>query len=199
MEERKLPPPDIDLYDDPKTLYECVKNAILAFEEKESFLIKEDLGERCICGKFAQYLEREIHNIKKYELFDVDIEYDKGYQGDHAKSKRLKYLAAGDREETEHRIQPDIIAHVRECDEIRGYYNLVCIEMKKKKDYNVNKIDADEERLQKLTRDDYGFGYRIGLMIIADTVCEKYTVEDNRGLKIKSIYVNGECKLEEEL
>ena len=76
---------------------------------------------------------------------------------------------------------------------------MVCIEMKKKKDYNVNKIDADEERLQKLTRDDYGFGYRIGLMIIADTVLEEYAVEDNRGLKIKSIYVNGECKLEEEL
>ena len=43
------------------------------------------------------------------------------------------------------------------------------------------------------------FGYRIGLMIIADTVLEEYAVEDNRGLKIKSIYVNGERKLEEEL
>ena len=36
-------------------------------------------------------------------------------------------------------------------------------------------------------------------MMIADTVLEKYAVADNRGLKIKSIYVNGERKLEEEL
>ena len=199
MEERRLPPYDEILYDDPKTLCECVRNAITAFKEKEWFLIERDLGEQCICGKFAQYLENEVHKIPKYTLFDVDIEYGKGYQGDHAKSKVLYYQAPRDKGITKHRIQPDIIVHVREYDEICGYHNLICIEMKKNTKYNVKKIAADEERIRQLTRNDGGYGYRIGLMMIADTVLEKYAVADNRGLKIKSIYVNGERKLEEEL
>ena len=199
MEERRLPPYDEILYDDPKTLYECVRKAITAFKEKEWFLIEKDLGEQCICGKFAQYLENEVHKIPKYALFDVDIEYGKGYEGDHAKSKVLHYQAPGDEKITKHRIQPDIIVHVRDYDHTRGYYNLICIEMKKNKKYNMRKIAADEERIRQLTRNDGGYGYRIGLMMIADTVLKKYAVEDDRGLKIKSVYVNGERKLEEEL
>lgn len=46
----------------------------------------------------------------------------------------------------------------------------------------------DEDRLRKLTDPAYGFGYRVGYMLVADDVCE----ERLRKLRIQSIFRNGQ-------
>ena len=46
----------------------------------------------------------------------------------------------------------------------------------------------DEDRLRKLTDPTYGFGYRVGYMLVADDVCE----EKLRKLRIQSIFRNGQ-------
>ena len=38
----------------------CLNSALQSFNQNEQYLISRDLSERCICAKFASYLERAI-------------------------------------------------------------------------------------------------------------------------------------------
>lgn len=133
---------------------ECVEAALQSFNLNEQYLISRDLSERCICAKFASYLERTIVESEFHE-YVVDVEYNRGSQGNEHAAKRLNG----------HNIVVDLIAHKRGYNEQRGFDNLFCIEMKKA--YKHCDLSSDKERLRIMTDSLFGFGYKAGFMIVA--------------------------------
>ncbi|MCH5350535.1 MAG: hypothetical protein J1F39_01010 [Clostridiales bacterium] len=139
-----------------KRLVRIVLQAIESFNLCEDYLISHDLSERCICSKFAQYLDREIQS-SEFVGYKTDIEYNRGCAGNEYALKRMddgKLMVA------------DLIVHKRGYDANYGFDNLICIEMKKCS--KESKLRSDLERLKKMTTNDYGFCYKIGLMLVAN-------------------------------
>lgn len=134
-------------------LKSIVQSAIDEFNEKEKYLYEHDLSERCICSKFAFYLEREIVN-SEFEEYIVDVEYNRGMHGNEYAKKVLD----------EHDAVLDLIVHKRGYDDWNGFDNLICMEMKK--GGGVCRLASDKKRLKKLTDPNYGFKYRIGFMLV---------------------------------
>ena len=58
----------------------CLNSALQSFNQNEQYLISRDLSERCICAKFASYLERAIAESEFCE-YVVDVEYNRGSRG----------------------------------------------------------------------------------------------------------------------
>lgn len=156
-----------------QTLKNIVLDAIEEFNNNESFLIKNDLSERCICSKFALYLEKKIKQ-SIYSDYYVDVEYNRGYNRDAYQPKTLY----------NRKIVVDLVVHKRKYDGNYGFQNLICIEMKK--EYSNKGIDNDRLRLQTFTNNQYGFCYSVGFMIVA----YRNKREDLFGLKIDSEYYN---------
>lgn len=139
-------------------LKNIVNLAISKFNQREKYLIENNLSERCICSKFAMYLSDEITN-SEFNNYIVDVEYNRGNNGINYSPKMLDNK----------NIVVDLIVHKRKYDVIFGYDNLICIEMKKSNDSRRTKgIIDDEDRLKKLTNFQYSFNYQIGLMLIVD-------------------------------
>ena len=137
-------------------LEQIVTSAISSFNNNEFYIVNRDLSERCICAKFAQYLDNEV---KQSGLvgYDTDVEYNRGYKGNEYAMKRL---------DDGKLIVTDLIVHKRGFNANYGFDNLICIEMKKSK--NELGLEKDLERLYKMTTIDYGFCYKVGYMIIAN-------------------------------
>lgn len=151
----------------------CVETAIEKFNEKERYLLEHRLSERCICARFAIYLEREVHKRISKE-YSADVEYNKGIKENNFAKKMLHGK----------RIYPDLIVHKRGKDPVYGYDNMICIEMKKQEDKRG--LESDHRRLQALTYMGYDgekFCYRSGFMIVA------YKLP--RGLEIEAEYMDG--------
>lgn len=155
-------------------LLTIVEEALCKFDLKETYLIKNDLSERCICAKFAAYLEKELLDTQ-YKDYDVDVEYNRGYKGNDGAAKMMHGK----------KIVTDLIVHKREKNKEGEYENLICIEMKK--EYKHLNMESDQKRLKVLTNKYCGFCYKLGLMIVTRKDKEK----DICGLYIDSIYVNG--------
>lgn len=145
--------------DEQEELLKIVKKAILTFNEKEKYLLKNNLSERCICSKFADYLNRELKVNEKYIQYDVDVEYNRGFDGKDNKPKKIYGKNA----------VVDLIVHKRGYDEFYGYDNLICIEMKKTNDSRGKQgIIDDQARLKDLAGYEYGFCYKLGIMLVAN-------------------------------
>lgn len=71
-----------------KELRKCVTSAIEEFNCKEQFLIKNNLSERCICSRFAFYLEREFL-ANGFCRYVADVEYNQGNGGNECAEKTL--------------------------------------------------------------------------------------------------------------
>jgi len=134
---------------------EYINQTINAFNENEDYLISRDLSERCICAKFAMYLDRILSN-SEFSTYTVDVEYNRGHIGNEYSLKRLNGR----------NIVVDLIVHKRGYDSAIGFDNLICIEMKKK--YKNYSLTSDIQRLQAMTDNVNGFGYKAGFMIVAD-------------------------------
>lgn len=132
-----------------------VDKAIVSFNSKEEYLIKNDLSERCICSRFMMHLTDALKNTN-YQDYIVDVEYNRGADGQERNIKRID----------DSPITVDLIVHKRGYDCNLGYDNLICIEMKKSTDRRG--LNADKERLIKMTNWDYGFCYKTGFMIVID-------------------------------
>ncbi len=145
---------------DQEELLRIVDSAINSFNEKEYYLIKNDLSERCICSKFAQYLNISLKNMGfKYDSFDVDVEYNRGFDGKDNKPKKIYNKPA----------TVDLIVHKRGSDKFYGFDNLICIEMKKTNDTRGETgIESDKERLRVLTDYSFGYNYQLGILLIVD-------------------------------
>ena len=151
-------------------LKNIVNLAINKFNEREKYLIENNLSERCICSKFAEYLSIEIKS-SEFMGYEVDVEYNRGNHGVENSPKTL----------CDQKIVVDLIVHKRGYNIITGFNNLICVEMKKSNDSRRSHgIINDEDRLRKLTEYQYSFNYQIGFMIIADI--------NNKELYIKSEY-----------
>lgn len=130
-----------------------LERAIHTFNRNEQYLLANDLSERCICAKFAMYLERAVRR-SPFKDYITDVEYNRGMGGnDHAK----KMLQGND-------VTLDLIVHKRGqiCHtDIIGYDNLLAIEMKKQGlDFS-----WDMNRLQMLVDNAFGFCYRAGFAV----------------------------------
>lgn len=136
-------------------------------------MLKNNLSERCICAKFATYLQERIRN-STYGDYVVDVEYDRGTKGKDYEPKRL----ANDNSP----MTVDLIVHkcvwgggyqanvdqhgVRK---VIGFSNLICIEMKKSNARRSKEgVAKDKGRLRIMTRNYGGYAYSTGLMIIAE-------------------------------
>ena len=82
----------------------CLNSALQSFNQNEQYLISRDPSERCICAKFASYLERAIAESEFCE-YVVDVEYNRGSRGNEHAAKVLNG----------HNIVVDLIVHKR-CD-----------------------------------------------------------------------------------
>ena len=135
-------------------IIDIVNNAINNFNQNETYLIARDLSERCICSKFASYLEKALCNSELSE-YVVDVEYNRGSHGNKYASKELNSK----------KIVVDLIAHKRGYHKGIGFDNLFCIEMKK--EYKNPDLTSDKHRLKVMTTPSCGFGYKVGFMILA--------------------------------
>ena len=135
-------------------LKQLVENAIRNFNDSEEYLISRDLSERCICSKFAMYLDKAVQR-SEFGDYHVDVEYNRGAEGSEYNPKSLENK----------KIVVDLIVHKRGYDINYGFDNLICIEMKKSGNKDIEK---DEERLETMTRTTSGFYYKIGLMLVVD-------------------------------
>lgn len=77
-----------------------MQSAINSFNSNEIFLLTHNVSERCICAKFAGYLERELYRQGLVQ-YSVDVEYNRN-TGD---LKRLH----------DKNIVVDLIVHKRGC------------------------------------------------------------------------------------
>lgn len=66
----------IAIKDDARQRRKCVEFAVAEFNERESYLLEHRLSERCICARFAIYLEKEVHKGISKE-YTADVEYNK--------------------------------------------------------------------------------------------------------------------------
>lgn len=155
-------------------LINCVYEAIERFNSSEFYLIKNNISERSICSRFAKYLENVI-SCSEFSEYIVDVEYNRGYNGDEQAVKRLQGK----------NITVDLIVHKRGYNPQSGFDNLICIEMKKA-DAPKGKIKADEKRLDMLTQNEYGFCYKAGFMIII----ESNPQIDIHRLTVKTVFLN---------
>ncbi|MCH5179597.1 MAG: hypothetical protein J1F32_00040 [Erysipelotrichales bacterium] len=138
-----------------KELVIIVSDAISEFNLRERYLLDRNLSERCICSKFASYLERALIGTK-YSGYDVDVEYNRGMNGNEYAKKRLFGKNA----------IVDLIVHKRGYDyENSRFHNLICIEMKKRG--GQRNLCYDKNRLSTMTDFSCGFNYQIGFMLIA--------------------------------
>lgn len=155
-------------------LLRCVEEALDAFNKKETYLIEHDVSERCICARFAIYLEEAL-STTKYKDYIVDVEYNRGYKGNDDAAKMLYGK----------KIVTDLIVHKRGKNEREEYDNLICIEMKK--EYKHLDMRNDKVRLSALTKENEGYQYKLGLMIVA----RRNKKANIYGLYIDSVYFNG--------
>lgn len=144
------------MYDMPsrqKQIKAIVASAIEHFNEKEQYLIANDLSERCICAKFSHYLTMTLQNTE-FSDYCVDVEYNRGFDGQNHDIKMVDGTP----------ITVDLIVHKRGSDFKHGLTNLICMEMKKST--NRQGCIHDEERLRKMVSWDYGYCYEVGYMVL---------------------------------
>lgn len=127
---------------------EIKKNVQICLEElfkKDSFLIENEVNERSVSHKLAEYLQVQFPG------WDVDCEYNKKM----LHTKILDGIQQCSEQKTTDRIIPDIIIHKRKTDD-----NLLVVEIKYEKD-----DPCDIEKLKKFTSSSGEFKYKLGLFI----------------------------------
>ena len=72
----------------PTTHHALVQAALADFNLHERYLLEANLSERCICARFAMYLEKQLPAYQA-EGYTVDVEYNRGMDGHDRSPKRL--------------------------------------------------------------------------------------------------------------
>ena len=150
---------------------ELLQRTIDRFNRKEQYLIENDLCERCICARFAMYLERTVSR-SIFRSYTTDVEYDRGMGGNGYGKKRV----------FGHDVYLDIIVHKRGYDDLIGYDNLFALELK----WQGEDFDQDKKRLRALVDNENGFNYRAGFAIRII----RNAPNDIPGLKIEDAFYN---------
>ena len=124
--------------------------------KNDLFLIENNVSERSISHKLAEYLQVELPD------WNVDCEYNRM----HDQIKVLGGIHECSGQRTTDRIYPDIIVHERNTDK-----NLVVIEIKVDID-----DDCDIKKLEKLTSTTGKFSYKVGYFIRFSKEEERYFI-----------------------
>ncbi|MGB4268226.1 MAG: hypothetical protein WBK20_03490 [Spirochaetota bacterium] len=148
--------------------------AVSEFLLKEKFLFAEDLNERTMTHKLAEYLQ------KYFQDYNVDCEYNRMLNNEKYDTKRLnlddyiEYAKTDDNKGTT--VFPDIIIHKRGNNE----NNLMVIEVKK--NCNNGSKDVDFKKLKAFTSQ---LKYEYGIYLEFDTekVCEMNFFKEGQEIK----------------
>ena len=149
---------------------ERVIRCLKRIEDNEREIIQNDISERTITHKFAEYLQIEFKD------YNVDVEYNRNYEAGEYEPKKALLIKAGfdeayrkAKESGEDILDfinqvttyPDIIIHKR----MTNSQNTLIIEIKKN---NNSDWDIDRKKLEAFTRKktDEGYGYMLGLHLI---------------------------------
>ena len=146
-------------------LKDIVIKAIKCFNQKDKYLLQNDVNERSWYSQMGKYLKENLSGTE-YSNYTIDCEYNRGCN---LQDDAIKQLDGKN-------ISIDLVIHKRGHDEIVGYDNLICVEFKKST--NLSDLQNDIDRLEKLTSMDYKFNYKLGVMIIANM--EKCRLEVNQ-------------------
>lgn len=133
-----------------------LKRAIAQIIEKDRYLLRVGVNERCISARLAMYL-RDVLQADHPE-YDVDVEYNRhGRDTKHLHDLLWARNCPRNRDDDGgQRVLPDVIVHQRENNDA----NLLIIEMKK----SPNRYGLESDRLRiKAFRDQlrYNFGARL--------------------------------------
>jgi len=136
-----------------QNIVSVLNRTICTFNNNEQHLLVNNLSERCICAKFAMYLDRAMRR-SPFKGYFVDVEYNRGMGGNDYAKKIIKNSHA----------TLDLIVHKRGTvisKDHMGYDNLFAIEMKK----TGRSFSADKERLQLLVNNYYEYCYRASFAV----------------------------------
>lgn len=148
-----------------------VQSCIQKLKENELEIILNDICERTIAHKLAEYLQQV------FTEYNVDCEYNRNAEKGSCKPKYIDIIKHGydeafqkakdnDEELKAFLYQvtsfPDIIIHKR----LTNDFNLLIIEVKKSN--NNSNWEIDEKKIEAFTRekDTEGYGYQLGLHLI---------------------------------
>lgn len=134
---------------------DIVKKAMKDFYNKEIYIIRDNVSERCLVYNFSKYLERYLKKLN-YNNLNIDLEYNRNCGK--AKSTSIQKLA-----------YPDLIVHERE----NNCNNKLVIEFKKSNNTRKNVIEHDIEKLNCFKRE---YGYENVILIIFDKECEENVI-----------------------
>ncbi|MCE5319271.1 MAG: hypothetical protein LLG04_18145 [Parachlamydia sp.] len=148
-------------------VYRCLKRV----KDNEKDIIQNDISERAITHKLAEYLQIE------FQRYHVDVEYNRNYEAGQYEPKKALIIKEGfDAAFTKAKrsgedfsdfinqvtTYPDIVIHKR----MTNSENTLIIEIKKSN--NRSDWDIDQKKLEAFTRKktDEGYGYVLGLHLI---------------------------------
>ncbi|MCD4760040.1 hypothetical protein K8R33_04075 [archaeon] len=138
-------------------ILEKVRKAFEELKERDEFLLENDINERAITHKLAEYLQKSFQNL------NVDCEYNRKLD----RTKTIQVLKNELKEKElkkECVVYPDIIAHKRGEKE-----NEIVIEVKKRKKQNElyrKSIEFDKKKLIEFTHKGGELKYNYGLLLI---------------------------------
>ena len=145
-----------------KEAKDILVTAINQFNEKEKYLIENNLSERCICSRLAFYIQQALL-VSPFKDFTVDVEYNRN-----AKERSPKLLY-------DKKIIVDLIVHKRGWHGGLKGDNLFCIEMKKSN--NRFGWESDKARLNDMVNPDFGYNYQYGFMLVVDMKRNELIIE----------------------
>lgn len=141
-----------------------VKCSLNKLMEYDKFLLEENVNERSITHKLAEYLQQE------FKEWDVDCEYNRMTNG-HSITKKTIIFEHEDisiEDQDAKTVFPDIIIHKRNTEK-----NLLVIEAKKSKN---NNYELDEKKLEMFTSDQFGYFYGLHIILQVDNDFGKPTI-----------------------
>ena len=114
----------IPIYQKNDELLDLMERSIDAFNLRDKFLMRNEYYEVSMVHCLAQHMTELIRNDYRFRDMYVDIEYNKGADGN---THTGKYLF--DRKGKKHEdIRLDLVVTSREPDDLGGYHNMLCAE-----------------------------------------------------------------------
>ena len=142
---------------------EILENVLNKILKNDSFLLVNDVNERTISHKIAEYLNQEVS-----DEWDVDCEYNRNF--DEIKVVHFEVPNPSSKDTQAKTVYPDIIVHKRNTGE-----NLIVLEIKKSS--NNDDGNYDRKKLEAYKRNlDYEYAYFISL--ITNTEKATYNYEE---------------------
>lgn len=155
-----------------------VKCSVLEFIEKESWLIENNLSEKCITHQLAIYIANHFpdynvdceYNRKATERKTIRILKQRFKDNNLLKNKALSEL---EKEILERAVFPDIIIHKR------GEKSNLCVIEVKKSNSRIQHQEYDYLKLESYTDKENDFNYQLGIFLLLNDNSPSYKYFEN--------------------